>query len=104
MKTKFENKENEFIIFNFLYMNQKTDNHRFNLALLAKQGWRLLSNPTSLVAKICKAWYYPDSSSLQARLKANPSYVWRSMLAAARRRIETGDQVRIWMDHWLPDS
>ena len=23
MKTKFENKENEFIIFNFLYMNQK---------------------------------------------------------------------------------
>ena len=25
MKTKFKNKENEFIIFNFLYMNQKTD-------------------------------------------------------------------------------
>ena len=29
MKTKFENKENEFIIFNFLYMNQKTDKSCF---------------------------------------------------------------------------
>ena len=29
MKTKFENRENEFIIFNFLYMNQKTDKNCF---------------------------------------------------------------------------
>ena len=29
MKTKFENKENEFIIFNFLYMNQKIDKSCF---------------------------------------------------------------------------
>ena len=29
MKTEFENKENEFIIFNFLYMNQKTDKSCF---------------------------------------------------------------------------
>ena len=31
----------------------------FNLAMLAKQGWRLISNPNSLVAQICRARYYP---------------------------------------------
>ena len=30
----------------------------FNLAMLAKQGWRLISNPNSLVAQIYKARYY----------------------------------------------
>ena len=31
----------------------------FNLAMLAKQGWRLLENPNSLVARMYKAKYYP---------------------------------------------
>ena len=31
----------------------------FNLAMLAKQGWRLISNPNSLVAQIYRARYYP---------------------------------------------
>ena len=54
----------------------------FNLALIAKQGWRLLSNSGSLVARIFKARYFPNSLFLNAHLKSNPSFLWRSIMAA----------------------
>jgi hypothetical protein len=40
----------------------------FNEALLAKQGWRLLINPQSLVARILKAKYYPNKDFLKEKL------------------------------------
>jgi hypothetical protein len=40
----------------------------FNLALLARQGWRLLQNPESPSAKILKARYYPYNDFLQSEL------------------------------------
>jgi hypothetical protein len=43
------------------------DLRAFNEALLAKQGWRLTTNPDSLVAKIFKAKYYPNSDFLSAK-------------------------------------
>ena len=83
---------------------------KFNTALLAKQGWRLLFNPSSLVARLYKARYFPTSSVLNANLKANPSLIWRSILTTQdiiRRgaiwRIGRGDHVQIWKDPWLPD-
>ncbi|XP_062011572.1 uncharacterized protein LOC133728174 [Rosa rugosa] len=45
-----------------------------NLAMLSKQGWRLLSNPTSLVARVFKVVYYPNDSFLTADLGDRPSY------------------------------
>lgn len=54
----------------------------FNLALLAKQGWRLIQNLDSLVAQILKAKYFPSGSFLQARLGSHPSYAWRCMIKA----------------------
>lgn len=40
----------------------------FNLAFLAKQGWRLLIKPDSLVCKLLKAKYFPRCGFLEAQL------------------------------------
>jgi hypothetical protein len=52
----------------------------FNLALLARQAWRLLQEPDSLSARVLKAVYYPEGDILSARLGGHPSQVWRSIL------------------------
>ena len=44
------------------------DLESFNLALLAKQGWRLLQNPDSMVARALKEKYYSGGSFLEAGL------------------------------------
>ena len=54
----------------------------FNLALLAKQGWRLQQNPNSLAHRIMKAKYFSSTSFLEAHLGKKPSYIWRSIMAA----------------------
>jgi hypothetical protein len=46
------------------------DLQSFNLAMLAKQVWRLLREPESLCARVLRARYYPDGKLLNARLKA----------------------------------
>jgi hypothetical protein len=51
----------------------------FNEALLAKQGWRLITHPNSLVAQILKAKYYHKEHLLKAKAKPNMSYTWRSI-------------------------
>lgn len=46
--------------------------HDFNIALLGKQGWRILKYPEKLVSRVFKARYYPTSSFLRAKLGHNP--------------------------------
>lgn len=81
----------------------------FNLALLAKQGWRLVTNPTSLVARVLRAKYHAGISFMEATLGPRPSYLWRSLLAGhqildlgLRYRVGTGSNIRIWDDRWIP--
>ena len=54
----------------------------FNKVLLAKQLWRLMKNPNSLVARIIGAKYYLLETVLGAKLRNRPSYAWRSLMAA----------------------
>lgn len=56
------------------------DLYTFNLAMLGKQGWRLLTNPNSLCAKVMKARYYPNSSVLQAEYDNGILYACRGVL------------------------
>jgi len=51
----------------------------FNVALLAKQGWRLLTIEDSLAYKIIKAKYFPKTSFIEAWRGDNSSYTWRSL-------------------------
>lgn len=52
----------------------------FNCALLAKQVWRIIHDPNSLMAKVLKGWYFKHSDIMKADLGNNPSFVWRSLL------------------------
>ncbi|KAF5449805.1 hypothetical protein F2P56_030217 [Juglans regia] len=84
------------------------DFDHFNRALLAKQGWRLLQQTNSLVAKVLKAKYFHRSDFLHARFGSNASYVWRNLLEARPIleegliwRIGNGKEVNIWRDKWI---
>ena len=50
--------------------------HNHNLALVAKQGWRMLSRPQSSTARILEAKYNP--TLIDAKIGANQSYICRS--------------------------
>lgn len=58
------------------------DLKQFNIAMLAKQGWRLLNDANPFVTRIMKSKYFPSTDFLNAKLGTNPSYMWRSILAA----------------------
>jgi len=77
--------------------------------MLAKQIWRLHTNPDSLITRCYKAKYFPFIDVLQAPIGANPSYTWRSLhssipiiLQGSCWRIGNGEKVNIWRDNWLP--
>lgn len=81
----------------------------FNLALLARQVWRLLQDPESLSARVLRARYFPEGNILDAALGAHPSQVWRSLMEGKEllvlgliKRIGSGTDTRIWEDNWLP--
>ena len=81
----------------------------FNLAMLAKQTWRILINPSFLVASVLKARYFPMGDILSATLGSSPSYSQRSIfncLKVIRKgtqwRVGNGRQIHIQDDKWLP--
>ncbi|XP_042944738.1 uncharacterized mitochondrial protein AtMg00310-like [Carya illinoinensis] len=81
----------------------------FNMALLAKQGWRFIKSPNSLAARIFKDKYYKYSSFLDASLGSKPSLIWRSIWNARalvkegiRWRVGDGSKIKIWGSKWLP--
>ncbi|KAL8124785.1 hypothetical protein AgCh_012442 [Apium graveolens] len=77
----------------------------FNLTMLSKQGWRILTNPESLVGKVYKAKYFENTDFLNSSLGHNPSFIWRYiheakklLLEGLRWRIGTdGDGAPCWV-------
>jgi hypothetical protein len=51
----------------------------FSKAKLAKQGWRILQNPSFLMVTIIQAKYFPHGDLLNASLGNKPSFAWRSI-------------------------
>jgi hypothetical protein len=85
--------------------------HAFNLAMLGKQGWRILTNPDFLISKLYKARYFPNDDFFNSKVGHNPSFVWRSICnskfilrAGTRWRIGSGIDVSLLNENWLYDA
>ena len=85
--------------------------HSFNLALLGKHSWNLLSNTNPLISRLIKARYYPHTNFLEAPLRHNPSFVWRSIWKARsiidmgiRWRFGNGMNIKVWQDPWITNN
>ncbi|KAL0378820.1 UNVERIFIED_CONTAM: hypothetical protein Sradi_3187500 [Sesamum radiatum] len=52
------------------------------LQCLRKQGWRFMVKPNLLINRILKARYFLDNEFLHEKIGYNPSFTWRSILAA----------------------
>ncbi|KAA3461496.1 reverse transcriptase [Gossypium australe] len=63
---------------------------KFNIALLAKQGWRLINFPNSLLSRVLKEKYYPNSNFYNARLGNLPSLVTARFCMIESRKVEFG--------------
>lgn len=81
----------------------------FNEALLVKQGWRVHSNPESILALCFKAKYYHRTNILHASESYNPSYTWKIIFndswvlkKGGLWKVGSGVHINIWEDNWLP--
>ncbi|XP_024156142.1 uncharacterized protein LOC112164137 [Rosa chinensis] len=81
----------------------------FNQALLAKQGWRILRHPDSLLGKTLKAKYFPNNDFIHASVNQGDSYTWRSLMKGKvllekglRFQVGLGTRISVWFDPWIP--
>ncbi|KAJ9176409.1 hypothetical protein P3X46_011722 [Hevea brasiliensis] len=76
--------------------------HLFNLAMLGKQGWCLVSSQHTLLCRIFKAKYFPRGDFLYASECFNPSFVWNLLQAKVvlnrglRWRVGDGRRINVW--------
>ena len=81
----------------------------FNQALLAKQGWRIIPSPHSLVARVLKAKYFHSGNFMTATLNSSAfflwcSFIWGRDIIHRRHKWKVGDwrSIRVFQDCWLP--
>lgn len=83
----------------------------FNLAMLGKQCWRILTRTKSLINQMLKAKYFPMVNFLDAPLGNNPSFTWRSIweaklvvAAGAHWKLGARSKINITGQPWLNDN
>lgn len=81
----------------------------FNLALLAKQLWRIMIQPDPLAVSILKENYCRNGDLSIACAKSSSSPLWKSLLGAkkliekgSRWRVGNGKQIKICHHRWFP--
>lgn len=84
---------------------------KFNISLLAKQRWRIITQPDSLLSLVFKAKYFHEIDYMHSTLGINPSYVWRSIWATKGVlekgvcwRVNLGDKISVMSDPWIPEN
>jgi hypothetical protein len=82
----------------------------FNQAMLGKQGWRLMTDPNSLCARVLKGRYFPNGDFWRAQCPRSSSYTWRSIMHGKKLldrgilwRVGDGKQINILRDRWIPE-
>lgn len=76
---------------------------------MAKQVWRLFTNPNLLVSRVIQGRYAHNDSILNAPIKAKCSFFWRIFVWARellqkglRKRIGDGKSTYFFQDPWIP--
>ncbi|GAA0183140.1 hypothetical protein LIER_30608 [Lithospermum erythrorhizon] len=82
-----------------------------NLELLAKQGWRIMTQQAPLLFKVLKGRYFRRTSFLNAKLGTKTSFGWCSLLEGrkvllkgTRWRVGDGKSIDMWKEPWVPIS
>ena len=84
------------------------DLEAFNMALLAKQWWRLIQNEDSLSYKVMKAKYFLYRDPNRAKRGPKAFYLWGSLFEGkivleqgSIWRVGEGKKIDVWNDRWI---
>ncbi|KAL9812353.1 putative reverse transcriptase zinc-binding domain-containing protein [Arabidopsis thaliana] len=79
--------------------------------LLAKQAWRLLTKPDSLLTRVYKARYFKQKDFMNAVVGSRPSFAWRNIIhgrdlleKGIMKNIGNGQSTSVWNDKWIFDK
>ncbi|XP_009107743.1 uncharacterized protein LOC103833410 [Brassica rapa] len=83
----------------------------FNVAMLAKNAWRILTNPECLLARLLIGKYCHSSSFLSAPCPSSASHEWRGVVAGCQllqlqlgKAIGNGNSTKVWSDSWISST
>ncbi|WZZ24791.1 hypothetical protein YC2023_008192 [Brassica napus] len=85
------------------------DIQAFNVAMLAKLAWHLITRPNCLLSRLLQGKYCHSKSFLSVACSTSSSHGWRSLLAGRDllvrhlgKVIGNGNSTKVWSESWLP--